>query len=401
MQKTLILIFLPVLSGILLTLLLLKPLVITAEAEESRIEKETYDTNETEGVYLEEEAEEYIDIAEIEESLKELTGNSGFSFWDTVKGFLTGAIPLNLDELLAVVSAIFLNEMKRQKLLAIQILLVALASAVFSNFVHVFESHQISNISFYMMYLMISTLLMSSFSSLTELVSETCGALNTFMKILLPSYVITIVLSAGSVTALGFYEIMILAIGLLQTVIIKCILPAIHFYMVVLLLNQLSDEDFFSKLAQLLETAISWGIKSMLGIVVGLQAVQCLVTPAVDSLKNSALTRVASVIPGIGSVLNAAAETVAGSAVVIKNAVGAAGIFALGMICLTPFIKLAVCILLFRGICTVIQPICEKRMVEGIESISRGTVLLLRVMTSSLAIFVISLALITASVKGG
>ncbi|MCD7840859.1 MAG: stage III sporulation protein AE, partial [Lachnospiraceae bacterium] len=151
----------------------------------------------------------------------------------------------------------------------------------------------------------------------------------------------------------------------------------------------------------LLETLISWGVRSLVGIVVGLQAVQCLTAPAYDALKNSSISRVASVIPGAGSVLNAAAETVLGSAVVLKNAVGAAGILSLGMICLTPFIKLLACILLFRFLCAIIAPICEKRMVDGIETISKGSVLLLRVMGAALAVFVISLAMIMASIRSG
>ncbi|MCC8067625.1 MAG: stage III sporulation protein AE [Clostridiales bacterium] len=356
---------------------------------------------ESEGFFLPEEAESYLEIAEIEESLKELAGTEKFSFLDTVKNFLTGDFSLQPDELLNTISELFLGEIKQQRKLAVQILLTALASAVFSNFVRVFENHQISDISFYMMYLMLSTLLMNAFSSLTEMVSDTCIALNTFMKILMPSYVITVVLSAGTVTALGFYEVTVLAISLLQTVILKIVVPAIHFYMLVLLLNQLSAQDWLARTAQLMETAISWSVKTILGVVIGLQAVQSLISPAVDSLKNSTLNRVASVIPGIGSVLNAAAETVAGSAIVLKNAVGVAGILAFGVICLSPFVRLTACIFLFRAICAVIEPVCEKRMVEGIESISRGSVLLLRVMSASLAVFVISLAMITASVKGG
>ncbi|MCD7766417.1 MAG: stage III sporulation protein AE [Lachnospiraceae bacterium] len=344
---------------------------------------------------------EYMDIAEIEESLSEMTATKEFSFWGTVKAFLTGELPFSAETLTETAAELFLGELKEQKQLAVQILLVAFLSAVFSNFVRVFESHQISDISFFMMYLMLSALLMNSFSALTEMVSDTCSSLNTFMKILLPSYVITIVASAGTVTALEFYEITLLAVGLLQSVILKVVLPAVHIYMLVLLLSQLSDGDVFSRSAALLETLISWGVRSLVGIVVGLQAVQCLTAPAYDALKNSSISRVASVIPGVGSVLNAATETVLGSAVVLKNAVGAAGILALGMICLTPLIKLLVCILLFRFLCAIIAPICEKRMVDGIETISKGSVLLLRVMGASLAVFVISLAMIMASIRSG
>ncbi|MCD8338428.1 MAG: stage III sporulation protein AE [Lachnospiraceae bacterium] len=387
-EKSLLLLF--------LFLLWSAPLHIAASSMEGTL----LDTAESEEGALLEVAEDYLALDEIEETLSELLDTEDFSFWETVKELLSGNVPFHWDELVTILSGLLLAEWRQQRQLAVQVLLVALASAVFSNFVRVFDSRQISDISFYMTYLVISVLLLDAFSVMAKLVADTCSALNTFVEILLPSYVITIVLSAGSVTALGFYEVAVLAVGLIQAAVIRLALPAIRFYMVVLLLNQLSSEEIFSRLARLLETIISWGIKSLLGVVVGLQTVQCLVTPAVDSLKNSALSRIVSVIPGIGSVLDVAAETVAGSAVVIKNAVGVAGIIALLMICLAPLIKLAACVLLFRVICAAIQPVCEKRMVEGIESISAGTVLLLRVMISVLAMFAILLAMITASVRG-
>lgn len=355
---------------------------------------------ESEKSALLEAAEEYLALDEIEETLSELLDTEEFSFWETVKELLSGTVPFHWDRLVSILSGLLLSEWREQRQLAVQILLVALASAIFSNFVRVFDSRQISDISFFMTYLVISALLLDAFSVLANLVAHTCAALNTFVEILLPSYVITIVLSAGSVTAIGFYEVAVLAVGLIQVAVIRLILPAIQFYMVVLLLNQLSSEEIFSRLARLLETVISWGLKSLLGVVVGLQTVQCLVTPAVDALKNSALSRLVSVIPGIGSVLGAAVETVAGSAVVIKNAVGVAGILALLMLCLAPLVKLVACVLLFRVICAAIQPVCEKRMVEGIESISAGTMLLLRAMMTVLAVFAILLAMITASVRG-
>ncbi len=349
--------------------------------------------SETEESALLDEFTEYIDAAEVEETLAELIDTEKFSFLETVKSLLNGTIAFDLQTLAELVSELILGEWKRQRTLAGQILLIALASAIFSNFIRVFDNHQISDISFYMMYLMLSTLLMNSFSSMAEQASSACEALITFMKILLPSYAITLVLSAGTLTAIGFHEVTLLAISLLQTVLIKVIFPVIHFYMLVLVLNQITADDYFSRFAQLLETLIQWGIKSILGLVVGLQAVQCMITPAVDSMKNSTLNRVASVIPGIGSAWNAAAQTVAGAAVVIKNAVGVAGILALGMICLAPFVRLSACVLLFRVLCAVIAPVCDKRLVEGIESISKGSALLLRVMASALAIFVISLAM--------
>ena len=345
--------------------------------------------------------EEYLEIEAIQDELFRSTDSDEFSFSDAVKKMLTGQMPLDLSKLPAYLSDVLFGELKQQKKLAVQILIIVLASAVFTNFIKVFDNSQIEEISFYVMYLLISALLLKSFMDMNQIAADTCNAMNRFMKVLLPSYLATVVLCAGSVSAIGFYQITVLGMNLLQVVILRFVFPLIHFYLILLLLNQMGKEDYFSQLAGLIETGINWIIKTMMGVVIGLQAVQCLIAPAVDSMKNSALHRLAKTIPGVGSLLDTAVETVAGSAVIIKNAVGVAGILALAFICLVPLVKLAGCIFMFKLLCSLIQPISEKRMVEGIESISRSTGLLLRLLVAALSIFIVSLAMITASVKGG
>ena len=345
--------------------------------------------------------EEYLEIEAIQDELFRSTDSDVFSFSDAVKKMLTGQMPLDLSRLPEYLSDVLFGELKQQKKLAVQILVIVLASAVFTNFIKVFDNSQIAEISFYVMYLLISALLLKSFMDMNQIAADTCNAMNRFMKVLLPSYLATVVLCAGSVSAIGFYQITVLGMNLLQVVILQFVFPLIHFYLILLLLNQMGKEDYFSQLAGLIETGIDWIIKTMMGVVIGLQAVQCLIAPAVDSMKNSALHRLAKTIPGVGSLLDTAVETVAGSTVIIKNAVGVAGILALAFICLVPLVKLAGCIFIFKLLCSLIQPISEKRMVEGIESISRSTGMLLRLLVAALSIFIVSLAMITASVKGG
>ncbi len=347
------------------------------------------------------ELEEYLDLDEIQSGFEELSGQSEFSFSETVLGLLKGEIPFELQRIPELVSELLLGQLRQQRQMALQILVIVLASAIFSNFVKVFDSRQIADISFFMMYLLISTLLMRSFLAMNRSVVSTCGSLNRFMRLLLPSYLVTVVLSAGSFSAVGFYEITLFGIQLLQTLLVRFILPAVNFYLVLLLLNQMSAEDLFSRFAELVETVIRWVTKSIFGIVVGLQAVQTLVAPALDSLKNSAFQRLARSIPGVGNLLDSAAETVVGSAVVVKNAVGVAGMIALVILSAVPLLKLLASILLFRLLCALIQPVSDRRMVEGIASISRGAVLLLQILATGISIFVISLAMVTAAIRGG
>ena len=344
---------------------------------------------------------DYLELSDLEENLRGMTDFSDLSFSDLVLELLQGKLPSGISGLWGEVWRFLFSYLGGQKQLAVQILLIALFSAVCTNFIRVFENSQIADISFYMMYLLIGTLLIGAFAEMQSLTVNTLKSLFQFVTLLLPAYVVTIVFSAGSVSALGFYELTLLSVHILQLLFIKMVLPLIRIYVVFLFFNQLTQEDLFSQASEFLKTLLEWILKTTTAILVGLQTIQCLVAPAVDTLKNSTAHRIVKALPGVGGLMDSAAETIAGSALVIKNAVGVAGMIVVLLICLLPFFKLGLSVLLFRLLCALLQPISEKRMVDCIRSFSDGVMLLMKTMLAGLAVFLVSLAMITASVRGG
>ena len=344
---------------------------------------------------------DYLELSDLEEKLRGMTDFSDLSFSDLVLELLQGKLPSGISGLWGEVWRLLFSYLGGQKQLAVQILLIALFSAVCTNFIRVFENSQIADISFYMMYLLIGTLLIGAFAEMQALTVNTLKSLFQFVTLLLPAYVVTIVFSAGSVSALGFYELTLLSVHILQLLFIKMVLPLIQIYVVFLFFNQLTREDLFSQASEFLKTLLEWILKTTTAILVGLQTIQCLVAPAVDTLKNSTAHRIVKALPGVGGLMDSAAETIAGSALVIKNAVGVAGMIVVLLICLLPFLKLGLSVLLFRLLCAMLQPISEKRMVDCIRSFSDGVMLLMKTMLAGLAGFLVSLAMITASVRGG
>ena len=344
---------------------------------------------------------DYLELSDLEENLRGMTDFSDLSFSELVLELLQGKLPSGISGLWGEVWRLLFSYLGGQKQLAVQILLIALFSAVCTNFIRVFENSQIADISFYMMYLLIGTLLIGAFAEMQSLTVNTLKSLFQFVTLLLPAYVVTIVFSAGSISALGFYELTLLSVHILQLLFIKMVLPLIQIYVVFLFFNQLTQEDLFSQASEFLKTLLEWILKTTTAILVGLQTIQCLVAPAVDTLKNSTAHRIVKALPGVGGLMDSAAETIAGSALVIKNAVGVAGMIVVLLICLLPFLKLGLSVLLFRLLCAMLQPISEKRMVDCIRSFSDGVMLLMKTMLAGLAVFLVSLAMITASVRGG
>lgn len=365
-----------------------------------RIEEGSQETESELWLETQQQIENALELEEMENALSGILGDGQFSFRDTVKALIRGDIPFEAEEILNLLLEVLMSEVRQQKTLVIQVMLIVLTAAVFSNFTRVFRSSQVADICFYMMYLLISVILMKSFEIMNQVACDAVKSLISLMRVILPSYLLTIVFCAGTITATGISEILLFAFTMLEAGMVEIMIPAVNFYLVLLILNQMSNEDYFSKFAELLEMGIGWGIKTVLAVIVGLQTVQCLITPAVDSLKNGMLHKAAKALPWIGNTLDAAAETIAGSAVVIKNAVGTAGVAAILFLCLVPVVKLFVCILSIRVLCAVIQPVGEKRLVECISSVAKGASLLLRIVFASMGVFMISIAMITAMVKG-
>ena len=354
------------------------------------------DNEDMQGYFLDE-----LDLGEVDKALGDSMNGTGFSFSEAVKSLVKGDTPLNMESNGDLLWNTLFSELEQNREVAVHVLILVIAAAVFTNFTNIFEKSQVGDISFYMIYLLLFTLLMQAFYSISVLTAQTLANVVNFMQVLMPVYFLAVSIASGSVTAGAFYEFTLLLITGLQMLMKYFLIPAVNLYVLFMLLNHLAKEEYLSKMADLLKLFVEWSIKTMIAVVVGFQTVQCLVMPAVDALKTAILNKAAGSIPGVGNAFNAVTEVVLGSAVLIKNAVGAAGLIVLAVICIVPLMKLGICTLLYKLMAAVVQPVSDKRMVECIGAVGDGAGLLLKVLGTTGILFFLSLAMVTASVTAG
>lgn len=344
---------------------------------------------------------EEINLSQAQQSLDELLGKNRFSLRQAVMQLMKGELPWSLDTLETIVRETLFGEMEIYRKTAVYLLVIIVASAVFSNFITIFDKGQIADISYYTMYLLMITLLMKVFATMSQVASEAVSAVLLFMKALLPACLATLYLSTGSITAMGFYQLTLLAVTGVQWLLNSILLPGVQIYVIILFINQLMKEDYLSKMADLIKTGILWSLKTLTAVLLGMQAIQCMAASGVDRLKTSAITKAVSAIPGIGGAYETVTETLLGSAVILKNAVGIVGVAALVLLGLAPVVKLVCGTLFYRALGAVAQPVTDKRVSECIASVAEGGELLLKIVLHAAILFMISLAMITIMVRGG
>lgn len=129
----------------------------------------------------------------------------------------------------------------------------------------------------------------------------------------------------------------------------------------------------------------------------GINVIQGMCVPIVDSLKTTAIKKAINFLPGFGTGVNAVTQVLLGTGSLIKNGIGAAALVIIVVICLTPIIKLVIFSLMYQGTAALIQPISDKRIIQCIMSVNEGTRLLLRIVVTAALLFMITIAVISIS----
>ncbi len=338
-----------------------------------------------------------FDFDEIEDSLRRMFPREKISFSEVVSELMSGDIAGVGKIFVEYLSDQIFYEFRYNRENLVYMLLVALTAAVFTNFAGAFQNRQVSEISFYILYMLLITLCLTAFRIATQGLEEQLDSLLDFMRVLCPSYFLAVAFASGSVTSLFFYNVILFLIYAVEIVVVRFLLPVINVYIMVQVLGNLTGEDFLSEFAGLLQKIVSWILRTLLAGIIGINVVQGLLAPAVDTLRRSALTRTAEALPWVGNAVGGAAEVVLGTAVLIKNGIGMAGAIITVLICAVPVLRMLILAFLYRLAAALVQPVSDKRITGCISSVSEGYELLVRVIFTAGVLFLLTIAVVAAS----
>ena len=296
---------------------------------------------------------------------------------------INGEEPISKEAVRGVLYSFFFSGLKNEKTLFFRLLLLVLLAAVLDGFVDVFENGQIGAVSFYVVYLVLFMMLMEAFGRLSSTLTVRLNWLGEFMKTLAPAYFLAVSTANGVSTAAVFYEGVLLLVWMIQWVLVNFLLPGVNLCILLKMVNYLSKEEMLSKMSELLEVVISWALKTLIGLAVGLQVVKNLVAPVMDSLKRTAVGKTAGAIPGIGNAVNAITQLILTSAVLVRNSFGAVILVLIAAAGLQPLIHYGALSLSYRFLAALAQPVSDKRIVGALSTMGEGCAWLLKLLLTA------------------
>ena len=325
---------------------------------------------------------------------REETGN--FTFTSLVKELIKGGVSLDFTSVGEKLKQAVIKDYAQNRTVLIQVLILSIAFSVLIQMTSALSKSYIPDLGFLGIYLIVMMLLLRLFLITAGTAESYLAKLTEFMQLLQPAFCMSVVFSHGSISAEAFYQLLLLMIYLADVVFGKILLPAVHIYMVLQLVNHLTEERF-SRIAGLLSDSIHWCVKILMTALAGLNIVQGLLAPGIDGLKRSTIAGAVQAVPGAGQIMNSMTQMLAGSAMLVKNSVGVAALVVLAAVSFFPLVKVSVFMLLYRGLAALMEPVSDKRFCAAVAALGQSAALCLKIMFYAAMMFFLTTAVICAS----
>ncbi len=283
----------------------------------------------------------------------------------------------------------------------IWLLVLGIVSAVMTRFIEIFDKHQIADMGFYFMYLLLTAVLLQCFGQAAELTKTAIGSACDFIRLLIPAYLMIVGLSGGAASAGIAYQLILLAIYGVEHVLLSVLVPFVYSYCLLAVVNELWTGGKLGLLMDLLGKGIKAVLKAAVGIVTGLGVIQAVIAPVLDTVRTSVLRKTISVIPGLGDAADGVVELVLGSALVIKNSVGVVLLALLLTLCAAPLLQIFGTACLLKMAAALMGIVSDHRISSVTDRVGEGGFLLFRTAGTALLLFLIAIAMTAAAAGRG
>ena len=148
------------------------------------------------------------------------------------------------------------------------ILLIIIINSILNCITEGLENKNISQIAFYVQYILIVTIILTNFSDIIGSVKESVNNMTDFMNMLIPM-MITLIISSGSVTTASMIQpIIVFMITLIANFVNNFAIPLIMVSTALGIISQISDKVQIGKLAKRLKSSTTWMVAMILTVFV-------------------------------------------------------------------------------------------------------------------------------------
>ena len=284
----------------------------------------------------------------------------------------------------------------------ISILIIVVIHGILKSITDSLENSNVSQIIYFVQYILIVTLIMSNFTEIIKLIKETASNLVGFINVLIP-LLLTLMVYTGSITTSTVLEpILLFVSNFIGNIIANILIPVVLIIVVFSVISKITERIQIERISKFLKSSVVWLLGIFLTIFVGIVSLEGTLSSSVDGITaKTAKAAVSSLIPVVGKVLGDVVDSVLGCGIILKNAVGAVGVIVIIGICIVPVIKVAVLSIMYSLASAIVEPVADTKIVKLLEEMSGVFKLLLAILCSLSVILIIGVTMVVKISNSG
>lgn len=255
------------------------------------------------------------------------------------------------------------------------------------------SGQELSNISRIVSCLCIAVTMVQSMKELFELTQSTIGRMTDFAQAFLPSMLTLLTACGGTHSAAGMHRMTLAVTGSLCGTVQKYLMALLRACALLQLLDAVSVNVRLTRFANVLRSIIHWSLGAGFTILLGCVAVQGGTAAHYDSVVlRAAKFAVDKSIPVVGGAFKDSSDTLISCALIVKSAVGSAGLATIASMGMTPMLRIVTGMLGYRACAAVLDGFGEThacRMLNGFADILL-TLFLILLSASALCFMLVS-----------
>jgi len=317
---------------------------------------------------------------------------------DFIDLLLPGGEKLTLRNVCHTLGKFMLHELYINGKLIVTIVILVVFSMVLETLQTAFEHHTVSKIAYAVSYMVILILAINSFQIAIHYAKEAISSMIHFMMAVIP-LLFTLLTSVGNiVTVTVMHPIIIFMVHFVGTLIYVGVFPFLFFSALLHLVSSISDKYNVTQLANLLRNISVSLLGVLLTIFLGVISVQGATSAVTDGVSiRTAKYITGNFVPVVGRVFSDATDTVISASLLVKNAVGLAGVIILLFLCAFPALKILMLALIYNLSAAILQPLGNSPVLGCLKTTGKSMIYVFATLAAvGLMFFLVITILLTA-----
>ncbi len=293
------------------------------------------------------------------------------------------------------IKLVLFDELQSSLKVASIIFVLALLSSILKSLDNSFSSGSISQITTYIVFIVMVTLMLIGFKDVLNICNTTINSMINLMQIVMPILITFLVVMGFPMTSTVMTPIFMGGVTFINIIFKNFLFISITIGFSILVINNISKSIKLKKLSSFIKQINLITIGAVFTIYLALVSMQGMYVKSLDGFAvKSTKFAIGNFIPVVGGFVSDSFDIILSSSQLIKNLFGGVGLIILVGICLIPIIKIVSIILVYKTSAMVVEPVGEESISNFLNEVSNLMGIMLACIIAITIMFFVTIAMV-------